>query len=121
MEINGKHYHDPRIQLKELKLAVDRSPFDEPLRPHFDFLFGYIDVLQERDDQSEADREKVDHLDAAMDEAKESIDSALRELGEDAPDDFTKALESLIEYAKSAEEIPTAAVTQLNELLAATP
>lgn len=99
MEINGKHYHDPNIQLKEMRLAVDRLPFSATIRPHFDFLFGYIDVLQQGGKEAEEGQAKVEELEEEIEEALSDIEGALIELGEKPPEGFKEALAALIESA----------------------
>ncbi len=45
MEINGRNYWDPMVQVKEIEVAVNRLPLNAALRPHFEFLLGVIDAF----------------------------------------------------------------------------
>jgi hypothetical protein len=47
MNINGHYMDKPEAdrRVREIAAGVQRIPFDDPLRPYFDFLLGYIDDL----------------------------------------------------------------------------
>lgn len=99
MEINGRNYHDPEIQLREIKLAVSRLPAESSLRPHFDFLIGLLDVQSEE-----------------LDGIQTTVENALEEFKCGEGDSRAADLERLINFARDASELPTA-----TELLAAKP
>jgi|ERR1051326_1800661 hypothetical protein len=104
MEINGKYYHDPDIQLRELKIAVDRLPFDAALRPHFDFLFGYIAALQDEIIEHERLGERLNDSQTRLGVAHLAVENAVQTLGEDAGDNFEDAVTKLIELAQKKAE-----------------
>jgi hypothetical protein len=101
MEINGKHYHDPAIQLREIELAVSRLPIDSTLRPHFEFLIGYIAAQN-------------DELRSLEDMTVKAIEELELEEGSNREED----LEALIAFARAS---TFRVVAENKELLAATP
>lgn len=100
MEINARNYHDPDIQLNELKLAVSRMPAGAALRPHFDFLFGYIAALQEEALDADSKVNDIHDLNATIGVAHSAIEKALTEHGETGPWAFEDAVTKLIEVAE---------------------
>jgi hypothetical protein len=116
MEINGKFYHDPAIQLKEIDIAVSRLPSDSPLRPYFEFLIGYVNALNDEMDLDGDTREELNTANNMIEAAEAAIDGALDELGVEGGSDFENGLARLIDFAMKKAEQRDAG--DLKELLA---
>jgi hypothetical protein len=94
MEINGRTYtwEDAWRRVTELEVAISRMPIDAPLRPHFEFLTGLLEVLS--DDISEQDN--------LVEAAEKALTENLHSLGEECSGDLLTDIARLGELAHEA-------------------